>query len=117
MAKLNNVTIPDSIADRGQYRYEPPEILGENGEADAVTARFARVTWRFPHMTLADYTWWRTTLLGGAASLKCTTNTQLVDDLQQAIDCACVVHRPTYERIQNGLYINVEVKIERILQL
>jgi hypothetical protein len=115
MAKLNNITIPDSIANRGQYRYEPPETLGENGRGEAVAAPYARVVWKFNHMTLSDYTWWRTTLLGGAASLTCSSNTQLVNDLQAAVNCTCVVHRPTYERIQNGLYMNVEVRIERIV--
>jgi hypothetical protein len=115
--KINNINIPATIANRGQYRYDPPAILAENGEGAAVAGPYAEITWKFPHMTLADYTWWRTTLLAGAASLTCASNTTLVNDLQTEFNCTCIVHRPTYERIQNGLYINVEVKIKRVAAL
>lgn len=115
MAKLNNVTIPDSIANRGKYHWEPPEILGENGAGTAVVAPYAEVTWKFPYMTASDYAWWVTTLLGGAASLACESNTQLVNHLQAATNCTCIVYRPSYESIQNGLYMNVEVRIKRIV--
>ena len=113
--KINNITIPTTIANRGRYNYQPPAILGINGAGAAVVSPYAAITWQFAHMTLSDYTWWRTTLLGGAASLTCTANTTLLNDLQAEINCACIVMRPTYERIQNGLYINVEVKIDRVV--
>lgn len=117
MAKLNNITIPDSIANRGRYVWQRPEIIGINGQHTAVTAPYARVVWQWSHMTLADYTWWRTTLLAGAASLTCSANSQLVDDLQVLKSITCVVLQPSYERIQNGLYMDVEVRIERIVVL
>lgn len=117
MAKLNNVTIPDSIANRGRYVWQRPEVIGVNGQGAAVVAPYARVVWQWPYMTLADYTWWRTTLLAGAASLTCSANSQLVDDLQVLQSITCVVFRPDYARIQNGLYMDVEVRVERIVVL
>ena len=115
--KLNNITIPDSIADRGSYVWQPPEVIAVSGAGAAVTAPYASVTWAWQYMTLADYTWWRTTLLAGAASLACTSNTQLVDDLQVLRTITCIVTRPSSERISSGLYENVEVRIERIIVL
>ncbi len=117
MAKLNNITIPDSIANRGRYMWQRPEIIATNGQGAAVVAPYARVIWQWPHMTLSDYTWWRTTLLAGAASLTCSANSQLVDDLQVLRSITCVVMQPNYDRIQNGLYMGVEVRIDRIVVL
>lgn len=117
MAKLNNVTIPTSISERGRYLWQPPEIMTINGQGAAVVAPYARVVWQWPHMNLSDYTWWRTTLLSGAASLTCSANSQLVDDLQVLRSITCVVMRPSYERIAAGLYMNVEVRIDRIVVL
>jgi len=116
MTTINNIAVPASIADRGQYYYTPPEIVGFNGQGAAITAGYGRAVWRFSTMSADDYAWWRTTLLNGAASLVCGNNTTLVDDFQDDMTCTCVVMRPSYERIQNGLYINVEVRIERILE-
>ncbi len=66
-------------------------------------------------MTLAEYTYWRTTVLAGAASAAFTANTLLVDDLQVLKTVTqCTVYRPTYERIEGGNYLNVQLVIDQI---
>lgn len=112
--KIDNVTIPESIRLRGRYKFDPPAVLFQNGEDQDVTAGYSSVVWRFDDMPLSDYTWFITTILGGAASKECTSN-RLFDHLQvETAYSTCILHRPTYEAIQRGLYQNVEVQITQI---
>ena len=46
-AKINNITIPTTIANRGKYNYQPPAILGVNGAGAAITSPYAAITWQF----------------------------------------------------------------------
>ena len=111
---INGNLIPDTIANRGRYTWQPPEIVAINGRGEAVTAAFATVTWQWDYLTLADYTFWIDTVLSEAGSLTCTTGTILVDHLQRVVAVNCVLMRPTYSHISGGLYRDVELKITRI---
>lgn len=113
-AQINGNIMPEPMASRGRYVWRPPDIVGTNGRGAAVTAPFATVTWRWSWLTLADYTWWITTVLAGGASLECTTGTILVNHLQEAVAVSCVVLRPVYDHISGGLYKDVELTINRI---
>jgi hypothetical protein len=113
-AQINGNIMPEPMASRGRYLWLPPEIIGTNGRGLAITAPFSTLTWQWNLLTLADYNWWITTVLAGAASLSCTTGTILVNHLQQRVAVSCVVMRPTYGRIISGAYEDVELQINRI---
>lgn len=110
---LGGTSIPTSINDRGRYLYKK-EVLRTNGDAEAVTAGYATVTWTFEWMTMSDYTWIRDTLLGGAQSYK-FSSASLVDDKGATISPTnAVAYRPTYEFASNGNVENVTWEIKRI---
>lgn len=113
--KINNQTITSTMDERGTYVYQPPPILARNGLGAAVAGPFATLTWTWPYLTKAEYLYWRTTVLAGAASATFTTNTELYDDTQTLRTVTyCTVLRPTYETIEGGLYKNVTVTIDQI---
>lgn len=116
IAQVNGALIPEPMVHRGRYVWTPPEIVGRNGRGDAIVAPFATVSWKWQWLTLADYTYWVYTVLAGAASLQCTIGTILVNHLQQPVVVQCVVLRPTYGHIAAGLYRDVELKIEQIVE-
>lgn len=111
-AQVNGIAIPEPMASRGRYTWQPPAIVGRNGRGAAVTAPYAKVTWAWPYLTLADYEYWITDVLGGAASIDCTAI--LVDHLQTSYVVTCTVLRPTYSHIAGGLYRDVELQIDQV---
>ena len=113
--KINNVAIPSPMDERGTYRYDPGAIVGKNGRGAAIAAPHATLTWTWPYLSLDDYTYWRTTVLAGAASAAFTANTLLFDDLQTLKTITqCTVYRPTYETMQDGYFMNVQLVIDLI---
>lgn len=113
--KINNIAIPSPMDERGAYQYAAPAVVGRNGRGEDIQAPTATLTWQWPYLSLSDYTYWRTTILAGAASATFTTNTLLFDDLQALKTITqCIVHRPTYERLEGGNYINVQLLIDQI---
>ena len=63
----------------GKYSFKR-ERLRENGDAEAVMSNYYTLTWTFEQMSLTDFTWIRSTLLGGAGSVKYSSAT-LYNDL------------------------------------
>lgn len=57
-----------SMANRGNYDLQPPEVLGDDGNGDPILAPFWELTWRWEWMTVAEYNTWASTILGGARS-------------------------------------------------
>lgn len=113
--KINNQTIPSPMDDRGAYVWQPPAVLGRNGQGAAVTGPYASLTWTWAYLTKTEYLFWRTTVLAGAASATFTANTELYDDTQTLKTITyCTVMRPQYETIEGGLYKNVTVQIDQI---
>ena len=114
--KINNIAIPSPMDELGTYHYDPGAIVGKNGRGTAIAAPFATLTWAWEHMSLTEYTYWRTTLLAGAASAAFTANTLLYDDLRVLRTVTqCIVYRPTYERTAaGGYYLNVQLVIDQI---
>lgn len=110
---LGGTTISTNIDGRGRYIYQK-EVLRYNGDGEAVTAGYAKVTWTFPFLTMTDYTWIRDTLLGGAFSVKYTSGS-LTDDKGGAVSITnAVAYRPTYEFASGGLMENVTWIIDRV---
>lgn len=107
---IDGVAIPDSMAYRGTYIFNPPAIIGVNGAGHPVTAGPASAVWTWAYMTQAEWDWWAITRIGGA-------NAYLEADLRlynqhnvEANFTDGVVERPTYERVRNGLYLNVSIR-------
>lgn len=110
---LGGTTIPSTIDGRGRYLWRK-EVLRSNGDGEAVVSGYATITWTFPFMTMTDYTWIATTLMGGAYSVK-YTSAQLKNDLGALITYTNAVSlRPTYEFASNGVVESVTWIIERV---
>lgn len=116
MPKINNITIPTSIATRGAYRYAPPAIIHVSGSGAAVTAVHHSIEWVWSVMDETDYTWWHTTLLGGAASGTFTSTNELPDEFGVEQTYAEVtVSRIEYGRLQGGYFHNVTARLTMLV--
>lgn len=110
---LGGTTIPTTIDGHGRYLWKK-EVLRYNGDGEAVVSGYATITWSFPFMTMADYSWIASTLMSGAYSVKYTT-ALLTSDLGLAtVYTNAVAYRPTYEFAQNSYVENVTWIIERV---
>ena len=106
--------IPSPMDIRGEYLFDPPAIVGQNGEGLDVEAGGAVLTWAWPWLTKTDYTFWTQTLLAGAASVAVASLTVYDADQELTAYGYAVIHRPRYRKIQSGLYYDVTLKIDQI---
>lgn len=110
---IGGTALPSTIDGRGRYLYNK-EVLRYNGDGEAVTAGYAKITWTFEFMSMSDYTWIRDTLLSGAFSAK-FSSASLTDDKGGTVSATnAVVYRPTYEFAQNGSVENVTWIIDKV---
>lgn len=110
---LGGITIPTTIDNHGRYLYSK-EIIGFNGENEAVEGRFATINWTFDFMEMSDFTWLHDTLLLTAPSRK-FTSASLKNNLGVVITPTnAVALRPTYEYASGGGVFNVSWQIVRI---
>ena len=110
---LGGTALSASIDGRGRYLYQK-EVLRYNGDGEAVSAGYAKITWTFASLPMADYTWIRDTLLGGAFSVKYSSGS-LTDDQGGAVSITnAVAHRPTYEYASGGYVYNVTWIIDKV---
>lgn len=107
---IDGVAIPASMAYRGVYVFNPPAIISVNGLGRPVTAGPATATWQWAYMTQTEWDWWALSRVGGAAAY-------LEADLRlynqhnvEANFSDGIVERPTYERVRNGYYVNVQIR-------
>jgi hypothetical protein len=111
---LGGTTIPTSIEQSGGHYRIDRERLRQNGEGEAVVSGYYTLTWTFPQMSLSDFTWIASTLLGGAASVK-YTSAQLYNKLGTLTTYTnAVAHEPTWETARGGYLENVTWVIDRI---
>jgi hypothetical protein len=114
--QIAGVNVPATMLGSGSYMYEPAPIIGRNGRGEAIVGPYASLSWRWNALSKTNYAWLVTTILQGAPSRTVTTGTTLYNHLMTLTEIAsCVVLRPTYETFRNGLYINVELTIDRIV--
>lgn len=105
MASIGGTTIPDNIANSGEYTYEQPTV--KNGAGADVATGYATVTWRFRILTKTQYEWITNTLLTGLRS-KTFAAAQLYDDNYTLTTFAsAVVHRPKARTYRGGHVIDV----------
>lgn len=111
---INSVNIPSPMNQRGHYQYLPHGEIRKNGEGASVTAGTARAMWRFRNLTIADWEWWTTTLMSGAASL--TSAAVLWDDGDDETSFSSVTVRyPTSDGVRNGRHQNVEIVVDTMI--
>ncbi len=116
MAQINSVTIPAAIADVGIYLPRPPQEIRRAANGVAIAEPYSSVEWTWELMTIANYTWWVTTLLGGAISAEYST-AQLHNYLGVLTTYAhIIVNRPSHGGfIHSTLLQNVTIKLEQLI--
>src|SRR5687768_15688534 len=115
MAQINSITIPTSMDNRGVYVARAPEIVGVDGEGVPIQAGYSTLTWTYDIMTIAEYTWWTTTLLGGAPGARFTTAQLYNHAAVLTTYTNIVVKRPTFGGIDSGLYHDVVIEITQLI--
>jgi hypothetical protein len=114
-ANINGTNIPTNINGRGHYQFTPPAVLARNGQGGVIVAEYSTIVWSFPKLSVADFTWWYTTMLGGAPSL-IITSASLYNALGALTTyTAGVLLRPTWEGVTGYYYLNVTINIEDLL--
>jgi len=115
MAQINSVTIPVAIADAGIYLPKPPQEIRRAANGVAIAEPYSSIEWTWELMTLANYTWWVTTLLSGAAAAEFTT-AQLYNHLAVLTTYThIIVNRPSHGGfIHSALVQNVTIKLEQL---
>lgn len=113
---INGTNIPSPMRDRG---FPVPERFAErvdNGLAETVTAGYESLVWTFPSLSLSEWQWWTSTLLNKQPSLKCPA--VLWDDQGAEVSySSVVVHYPDKpQRISNGRYYNVVIRIDSMVR-
>lgn len=117
--QLCGLTMPASMSSRASnYVFTPAEIIGRNGEGDAIEgAAGASVVWEWAHLDAQEWDYLYTTVLGGAPSLRSSVagNTVVYDNQRQerAFDHA-IVHRPQYRILSGTDYQGVTLLIDQL---
>lgn len=115
MATINGVTIPTNIASRGAYRYRKPETIHLNGNGVPVVGLYYTIEWTFSTLESADFQWWYTTLLSGAAGATFTSGNSLPDQFGVNQTFSEVrVYRPEYSKLLGGIFYDVVVRMEML---
>lgn len=114
--QIGGTAIPDTepyrMGSSGSYKPDPPVVVGQDGEAMDVVAGYAKVTWSWEALSHEMYQFWTTTILSGQPSLA-FTSAQLYDHTPALVTYTrCVVHRPTFDKFENGEVIGVQVVID-----
>lgn len=111
---INGIAVPQAIRERGSYVYYAGVEMVQNGLGETKSAGLPYVEWRFNSLSQPNYTWWVTTLLGGALSKRCPA--VLWNDLDVEVSYSGVtVRRPTYQRRANNRYYDVTVRIDTMV--
>ena len=117
--QLCGLTMPASMSSRASnYVFTPAEIIGRNGEGDAIEgAAGASVVWEWAHLDAQEWDFLYTTVLGGAPSVRSSVagNTVVYDNQRQerAFDHA-IVHRPQYRILSGTDYQGVTLLIDQL---
>ena len=110
-------TTPTPMGDTGDYNFEYLPQIAKNGRGDAVTAQHSRLTWAWKRMSVSDYNWWCTTLLGGAAlEVFDRGGTGVIKHLGMPTYCnSWVGLRATHGPAVGAYFTNVQLEVGLIL--
>ena len=114
---INNLTVPSSMATRGNYRFSRQRAGTRNGNGIALAAGPQMLEWQFPYMTQTEMDWWYTTIMAGEPSAE-LEDVRIVDDrmLERSFSEG-TLYRPQFGSHTAGIYWNVTVIISHLLPL
>lgn len=117
---INSVTIPDpsgeNMPDRGNYKYEPPASIGNDGEGMPIRAGYGSATWTMGYMTPLEWAWWADTLLGGDRAKKFTAAVLWDDDAEETTFERIIVHKPEAASYSSGMFQDVAIKFTGMVE-
>jgi hypothetical protein len=116
--QINGVAMPGRMANEGVlYSYQRAPIVGRNGAGRVITAGYPSLSWGWTWLMDTEWTYLVTTILGGARDALLTGTTQLYneDKVLKTIS-SCIVHRPLCETLRYGVYYNVRLMIDQIVE-
>ena len=115
-ASINGATIPDSMADRGNYKPPVAEELGIDGEGAPILADYIDTQWDLDYLTDAEWQWWSVTLLSGLNS-KLFSTASLWDDSRALVSWSRIrVHRPKVDHYENGEFRGVTIRFTGMIK-
>jgi hypothetical protein len=114
---LRSQEMPDNMAARGNlYNFQPPQIVGVNGQGVAVTAGGSSLTWGWTYLSDAEATYLYTTVLqgeasvlGGSSGIKVYNHLKVLTTYNSG-----TIFRPSYDTFRNGHYMNVVLRLESL---
>jgi len=116
--QVNHTTVPSAapyyMGTGGRILPKPPAVVRQNGLGWDVPAGYASLEWSWDKLTITDYLWWNTVLLGQASQQ--FSHAYLYDfQFNLTTYSNCVVHRPTYEYVDGDTVYNVKLTIDMLI--
>jgi hypothetical protein len=112
---INGITIPTPMRDRGEYVYSRNSSEVINGVGETVTAGLPSAVWTFSSLSPSEYTWWVTTLLGGANYIKCAAVLWDDKDVETSFSQVIVRYPKPPQGRKNGRYKSVQIIIDTMV--
>lgn len=116
--KIDNKTIPASMANRGQYRFPAADLVRRDGNGLGIASPTRSIEWVFPYMTASELDFWITTVLAGEPSKLCTDNI-FNDPTAAGVETAfstCILDRPQMANSPvSGRFRNVTINIRSVI--
>lgn len=107
--QIDGNAVPASIVGTGNFKPNGPEAIGKRGDGLPLFTPYESAIWTFAILDETEFAYFATTVLAGASAKVCT-NTRLGNTLKvETLYNSCIVGPITFERFQNGTYINVTV--------
>lgn len=116
--QINHTTIPSAEPYRmgtgGRYLAKPPATVRQNGLGIDVVAGYSSVEWSWDAISMDDYLWWYTILLGQPSQL--FSHAYLYNHVGTLTTYSnAIVHRPSFEYVQGDTYFNVKLVIDQLI--
>lgn len=111
--QINSIAIDSPMDEKGSYHFHRP-IISRNGRGHAVLAPYSTLEWHFDYLTAAQWAWWVSGILLSQPYQE-YTQCELFNEVGTLTTYThCIVYKPTYSRIQDGLFWDVDVLIDWI---
>lgn len=115
--QINHTIIPSAAPYQmgigGTFIAKPAATLRQNGLGIDVVAGYASVNWTWDYLSISDYLWWNTILLGQASFQY--SHALLWDHASNLIAYSnIVVHRPTFGHVKGDVYYEVAILLDQL---
>lgn len=114
---FDGVTMPASLAERGELTFGPPEVLDYDGVGLPILAATREATWKWRQLNPAEAAWLFSTLLAGQPARACDAGLRLYDPMNSRQETNFgygVVILPTWGEIVSDVYSDVTLTIRGI---